>query len=61
MQHDIAPGFQRISGTRKPPDNGPFYIQLRMGFCDMRIAYERDQLRWIHEGHAGDVVAVRRA
>ena len=57
---EIAPGFTRISGKRKPPDNGPFYVQLRCGFADTRIAYDRDQLNWIHEGHAGDIIAIRR-
>jgi hypothetical protein len=62
MHHEIpAPGFQLVSGKRKPPDPGPWFIQLRMGFADTRIAYDRDQIEWIHQGHSGDVVAVKKA
>lgn len=60
-ERQIETGFTRISGKRKPPDNGPFYVQLRCGFADTRIAYDRDQLNWIHEGHAGDIIAIKRA
>jgi hypothetical protein len=61
MDDPVPKGFIRISGKRKPPDNGPFYIQLRCGFVDRRVAYTRDQLVWIHGNHAGDVVAIKRA
>lgn len=58
---DVAPGFQRISGTREPPDDGPFYIQLRMGFWSEKYSYTSSQLRWVHDGSAGDIIAVKRA
>ncbi len=60
---DIPPlpdGFQHTSGKRGPRD-GLWHIQLRTGFCDTRIAYEPGQIIWAWGGHAGDVVAVRRA
>jgi hypothetical protein len=30
-----------------------------MGFVDERISYTAEQLRWVHDGSAGDVVAVK--
>ena len=61
MTDELPPGFQRISGKRKPPTEGPFYIMLRMGFVDLNNTYERPQIIWIHDGGPGDVVAVKRA
>lgn len=61
MFRDIpADGFQLISGKRNPPDDGTLYeIQLRNGFVDRQHRYTAKQLVWIHDGSAGDVVAVR--
>lgn len=62
MVNDIPPGFTRISGKRPPPDDGSkYHIHLRCGFTDTRIAYEPRQLVWLHGGHAGDILAVRKA
>jgi hypothetical protein len=61
MTHELPPGFQRISGKRKPPTSGPFYIMLRTGFVDLSNTYTREQLVWIHDGGPGDVVAVKLA
>ena len=62
MTHDLPPGFQRISGTRAPPDRGQrYFIQLRQGFADLRVNYAVKDLVWKHGNHAGDVVAVKRA
>ena len=58
----LPDGFRKVSGKRSPPnDGGKWFIQLRMGFVDERIAYEIGQLRWVHEGHAGDIIAVKAA
>ena len=60
---DLPPlpsGFKRTSGKSGPRD-GKWHIQLRMGWADERVAYEPGQIVWRHEGHAGDVVAVKRA
>lgn len=58
----LPPGFRRVSGKRKPPDaDKRYYIQLRQGFVDERNSYTRDQLVWIWDGSAGDVVAIREA
>jgi hypothetical protein len=58
----LPPGFRRTTGKRNPPRDGTAYhIQLRQGFVDTRIAYTADQLRWIWDGTAGDVVAVKNA
>lgn len=57
---DLPPGFVRVSGKRKPPHEGLWFIQLRCGFVDKRIAYSREQLRWVWDGSSGDVVAVAR-
>jgi hypothetical protein len=58
----LPPGFRPCSGKRSPPRGDTrYYIQLRNGFADMNNAYTASQLRWIWEGHAGDVVAVMNA
>lgn len=57
---DLPPGFKPVSGKRGP-SGGLWHIMLRMGFVDERVAYEPRQLRWVHDGSAGDVVAVRKA
>ena len=61
MQHDLPPGFHPWPGKRRPRTEGPFHIMLRNGFVDAKHAYTRDQLNWIHEGHPGDIVAVKPA
>jgi hypothetical protein len=57
---DLPEGFQRVSGKRAPPE-GEWFIQLRCGFVDRRIAYTRSQLVWKWTGGSGDVVAVCKA
>jgi hypothetical protein len=63
MADDLPPlphGFRRISGKRSPPRNGTrYFIQLRQGFTDMNNTYSAEQLNWIWQGHAGDVVAIK--
>ena len=57
-----APGFRLVSGKRSPPKGEQqYFIQLRNGFADERISYLPSQLRWIHDGGSGDIVAVREA
>ncbi|MGX7895489.1 hypothetical protein [Tsuneonella sp. HG222] len=56
---DLPPGFQRISGKRKPPVGWRGYIALRCGFVDTRVIYERDHLNFIHDGSCGDIIAVK--
>lgn len=63
MRNDLPPipeGWKRTSGKRAP-SGAKWHIMLRNGFADTRIAYEPQQLRWVHEGHCGDVVAVKQA
>lgn len=59
----LPPSFKRTSG-KSGPREGKWHIQLRgiggAGFADTRVAYEPGQIVWRHEGHAGDVVSVRR-
>ena len=58
----LPPGFRRVNGKRDPPKGDKrYHIQLRQGFADTRIAYTAEQLVWIWDGSAGDVVAVRDA
>lgn len=58
----LPPGFQRVSGKRAPADkDARWFIQLRQGFYSTEVSYTREQLRWVHDGGAGDVVAVRKA
>jgi hypothetical protein len=58
----LPPGFRRISGKRAAPRGDKrYHIQLRQGFVDERNSYTADQLRWVWDGSAGDVVAVRDA
>lgn len=58
--HDLPPGFKPISGKRAPSD-GEWFIALRCGFVDQRIAYTPEQLRWVHDGGPGDIIAAKRA
>lgn len=58
--HDLPPGFTKVSGKRGPRD-GLWHIMLRCGAIDERIAYSPEQLCWKHGGHAGDIVAAKRA
>lgn len=53
-----APGFKLISGKRAPKE-GKYQVQFRNGYIDDKHEYSPSQLRWVHEGHAWDVVAVR--
>ena len=66
MPHDLpvqpipAPGFRMVSGKRSPPDDGREYqVQFRNGFVDDKHKYTARQLKWKHEGHDFDVVAVK--
>lgn len=58
---ELPDGFQRISGKRTPPSEGPWQIMLRCGHVDLRHTYETRQLVWIHGDHSGDIIAVRKA
>lgn len=60
MPHDLPPGFTKVSGRRGPTE-GEWFIALRCGFVDQRIAYKPVQLVWRHDGGPGDIIAVRRA
>jgi hypothetical protein len=56
-----APKFRKVSGTRSPPRNDDRYmIQLRNGFADEENRYTVKELRWLHDGSPGDIVAIRR-
>lgn len=57
-----APGFTMISGTRKPPASWgeKVWCQLRSGWVDLIAPWPVKTTRWIHDGTAGDVVAVRK-
>lgn len=57
---DLPPGFRLVSGKRGPKD-GTWFIKLRMGFWSEQYSYTPEQLRWKHDGSAGDIVAVKRA
>lgn len=63
MQHDIpAPGFQLVSGKRSPPkDWEKVWVQLRGGWVDHHGPWPVEGPRWIHDGTAGDIVAVKKA
>lgn len=51
-----------VSGKRSPPDDGREYqVQFRNGFVDDKHKYTARQLKWKHEGHDFDVVAVMAA
>lgn len=55
-----APGFKLVSGKRSPPKDDKLYtIQLRNGWCDIKHQYTASQLRWIHDGSSGDIVAIK--
>jgi len=57
-----APGFKLISGKRAPPKGERKYqVQFRNSYVDDKRTYTAAQLRWTHEGHDWDVVAVREA
>lgn len=57
-----APGFTLISGTRKPPApwGEKLWCQLRTGWVDHFGPWPVHTTNWIHQGTAGDVVAVRK-
>lgn len=58
-----APGFQTISGKRKPPANDQRYeVQFRNGYVDRKHSYTAAQIRWLHKDPPDDfdVVAVRK-
>jgi hypothetical protein len=64
MMRDIpATGFTIISGTRPPPPSWgeSLWCQLRTGWVDEFAPWPVSTTRWIHDGTAGDVVAVRKA
>lgn len=59
---DIAPGFRKVSGKRSPARDGrKWFVQLRTGFYSVEQAYTVEQLKWVHDGGPGDVIAVRDA
>lgn len=54
-----APGFHLVSGKRSPPNDGREYqVQFRNGWVDQH-KYTAGQLKWKHEGHDWDVLAVK--
>jgi hypothetical protein len=57
-----APGFQTISGKRKPPKHmgDSLYCQLRNGWVDEFGPWPVSTSRWIHDGTDGDIVAVKK-
>ena len=64
MMHPIpAAGFSIITGTRKPPASWGEHLwcQLRTGWVDEFAPWPVSTTRWLHDGTAGDVVAVKRA
>lgn len=60
MPHDLPPGFTKVSGKRGPRD-GEWHIMLRCGYWSDTVSYKPEQLIWHHGGHAGDIIAVRKA
>jgi hypothetical protein len=57
-----APGYSRISGKKNPPNaSDGYWVQLRTGWCDDLSPWPAIGPRWIHDGTAGDVIAVRKA
>tara|TARA_B100000678_G_scaffold218887_1_gene186234 strand:+ start:72 stop:269 length:198 start_codon:yes stop_codon:yes gene_type:complete len=63
MMRDIpAPGYHQISGKRRPPKSWgeELWCQIRTGWCDMHGPWKVETTNFIHDGSAGDVVAVRR-
>ena len=57
-----APGYQLISGKRKPPASWGerLFCQLRTGWCDLFGAWPVETTDFIHTGSDCDVVAVRK-
>jgi len=57
-----ADGFTLISGKRPPPPawGEKLWCQLRTGWVDRFGPWPVKTTRWIHDGSAGDVVAVKR-
>ena len=57
-----APGFTMISGKRKPTAawGEKLWCQLRTGWVDRFAPWPVATTNWIHQGTAGDVVAVRK-
>ena len=57
-----APGYTRITGTRRPPAawGTHLWCQLRNGWCDVFGPWPIETSVWIHTGSDGDVVAVRK-
>ena len=57
-----APGFKLVSGRQGPrKKEAKYMVQFRNGFVDQKHSYTAAQLRWTHEGHDWDVVAVKEA
>ena len=59
-----APGFTTISGKRRPPKTMGTHLhcQLRNGTVDpYGEPWPVAEVRWVHDGTNGDVVAVKRA
>ena len=62
MEREIpAPGYQLISGKRKPPASmgTHLFCQLRNGWCDP-TPWPIATSRWVHDGSEGDIVAVKK-
>jgi len=56
-----APDFVKISGKRRPPSawGDELFCQIRTGIVGQE-PWPVETTRWIHDGTAGDVVAVRK-
>ena len=63
-----AEGFSLISGTRAPPKRmgTHLWVQLRgtpetatAGWADEFAPWPVSEVRWVHDGTAGDVVAIK--
>jgi hypothetical protein len=63
MQREMpAKGYTKANGTRGPRKEWgeKVYVQLRNGMCPPE-PWPVHTTRWVHDGTAGDVVAIKRA
>ena len=58
-----APGFTRANGKRRPNKawGERVYCQIRNGLVDESAPWLVSEVRWIHDGSNGDVVAIKAA
>ena len=71
VQHDLPPGFVRISGEKNPPRGTLWNIALRCGWSSTDRVYSAEQLDWHHkleidpdgkviDPGAADIIGVRK-